>query len=64
MYAMWHLVWQTFRLSASMMISKLSNLISLWLTDAVFSWERFTMVTAHQGFVTKSQLLEKPFTWN
>ena len=26
--------------------------------NAVFSRERFTMVTAYRGFVTKSQLLE------
>ena len=30
---------------------------------SVFSRERFTKVTAYQGFVTKSQL-ETLFTWN
>ena len=33
-------------------------------TNAVFSRERFTMVTAYRGFVTKSQLLETLFTRN
>ena len=34
------------------------------ITYAVFSRERFTTVTAHRGFVTKQQLLEKLFTRN
>ena len=32
------------------------------MTNAVFSRERFTTVTAYRGFVTKSQLLETLFT--
>ena len=40
------------------------DVTKLVLTDAVFSRERFTTVTAYPGFVTKSQLLETLFTWN
>ena len=34
------------------------------LIYAEFSQERFMTDTANQGFVTKSQLSEKLFTWN
>ena len=34
------------------------------LSNAVFSRERFTMVTAYRDFVTKSQLLETLLTQN
>ena len=34
------------------------------LIYAEFSPERFITNTSYQGFVTKSQLLEKLFTWD
>ena len=34
------------------------------MSDAVFSRERITTVTAYQGFVTRTQLLYKLFTRN
>ena len=40
----------------------LINTLLLLVTYAVFSQERFTMVTAYRGFVTKLQLLETLFT--
>ena len=35
-----------------------------WLTKPVFSGESFTTISAYEGFVTKSQLLETLFTRN
>jgi len=51
-----------FQVKQSAMVMMRGGMMGRGLTNAVFSRERFTTITAYQGSVTKLQLLEKLIT--